>query len=56
MKKYLFFLICLQMIGCQVLLAKDHDFLETREEYFRASPLDPLEVFIDDDVIEKCPQ
>ncbi len=52
MKKYLLFLIWLQIIMSQVLLAKEHVFIEMREESFRASPEDPLEVFIDVDAGE----
>ena len=52
MKRYLLFLICLQIIMCRFLSGEEHDFLETREESFRASPADPLEVFIDVDAGE----
>ena len=52
MRKHLFFLICLQIIMCQALSAKERGFLETREESFRVSPADPLEVFIDVDAGE----
>ena len=52
MKRVLLILICLQMIVCRFVPATEHDFLETREESFRASPMDPLEVFIDVDAGE----
>ncbi len=52
MRKHLFFLICLQIVVCGFLSAKEHGFLETREESFKVSTADPLEVFIDVDAGE----
>jgi hypothetical protein len=52
MKRNLLFLICLQFIIARFLLAEESDFLETKEESFRASSLEPLEVFIDVDAGE----